>query len=487
MQPRDRRRRSGAIAAIALAGPLMLVPATMTPAKTPGSTYCFVKTCHRVKTIEETRALVGKTLIMQASFYDDPSKDSYNPRNLTSSGEYFRSGKPDNAASPILPDGTKVLVWHPGSKRAIVVRINNAGPYWGSKRLIDLSRAGAERLGFTHSGVSTVHVKVLEAPTRAEATYRRGRTYEAVPGYIGAFASVDDALADAGQRLALNFERNVPVTVASANEALVRLQALQGDHDAGNTVTTARAEVAELAAPAELGGPSDPATPLLVAAPAERPQDRISVAGLAAPVEAAITVDEAPRNAPTAVASLMTEIAPPQSPSAPVVATAASAVVSPAPKPLTVAPSTHQAAVAVAAQTIRSRGEAVMKPVLKLETRSAEQPAPKSAKPPVQALVARAEPKPAAKPVKTMAETETDKVRTKVATAGKPPKAAKPMQPVPADDGEDAPAAASGSAKLARLAQAPKPAVQPSPLKIPQSPEPDLDRRVWFRTALSMN
>src|SRR5690606_25655216 len=118
------------------------------------------------------------TIPMQASYYFDAGKDRFNPSNLTSSGEHFRAGKPDNAASPISPDGTKLLVWHPGTRRAIIVRVNNAGPYWGAKRLIDLSRAGAERLGFAHAGVASVHVRVLEAPTRAEATYKRGRTYE---------------------------------------------------------------------------------------------------------------------------------------------------------------------------------------------------------------------------------------------------------------------------------------------------------------------
>jgi len=220
--------------AAAAASPFLLVPAQL-PAKTPGHTYCFHGTCHRVKTLEETRSLVGQTMPMQASFYDDAGKDGYNPSNRTSSGEYFRSGQPDNAASPIFPDGTKLLVWHPRSLKAIVIRVNNAGPYWG-RRLLDLSRGGAERLGFTHSGTSTVHVKVLEAPTQAEATYRRNRTYAPVPGYIGSFASIDEALLDAGRRLALNFEPP-SVQVASLGEILAKLGPLTSAlHDAGDTL-----------------------------------------------------------------------------------------------------------------------------------------------------------------------------------------------------------------------------------------------------------
>ena len=161
-------------------------------AKTPGHQYCFHGTCHTVKSLDETRNLIGVTTKLKASFYDDPKRDRYNPSNVTSSGEYFRSDRPDNAASPIYPDGTKLLVWHPDSRKALVIRVNNAGPYWGDRKL-DLSRAAAEKFGFTGRGVASVHVKVLEAPSKAEATYKHGRNYPPVKGYVGQFASMDDA------------------------------------------------------------------------------------------------------------------------------------------------------------------------------------------------------------------------------------------------------------------------------------------------------
>ena len=161
-------------------------------AKTPGHEYCFHGTCHRVKTLEETRRLIGVTTTMKASFYDSSSRDSYNPSDETSSGERFHAGRPDNAASPVYPDGTKLLVWHPASRKALMIRVNNAGPYWGDRKL-DLSRAAADVFGFTGRGVASVNVRVLEAPTKAEATYKRGRTYAPVKGYLGQFASVDAA------------------------------------------------------------------------------------------------------------------------------------------------------------------------------------------------------------------------------------------------------------------------------------------------------
>ena len=137
------------------------------------------------------------TTTLKASYYGDAGKDAFNPSNQTSSGEYYRSDRADNAASPVYPDGTKLLVWHPTSKKALLIRINNAGPYWGDRKL-DLSRAAAEKLGFVDSGVATLQVRVVAAPSKAEATYKHGRSYPAVQGYLGQFANLEAASANSG-------------------------------------------------------------------------------------------------------------------------------------------------------------------------------------------------------------------------------------------------------------------------------------------------
>jgi rare lipoprotein A len=181
--------RTGMIWTAAASITLIAMTAT-TAAKTPGSTYCFISTCHRVLTLAETRAAVGKPRAMHASHYDDPSRDRFNPSLITSSGELFRPDAPNNAASPIYPDGTLVAVYAPTTKRGAIVRINNAGPYWGN-RLIDLSRGLADKLGIAKSGVGRVVVEVLAAPTKKEATYARGRRYAPVPGFLGKVASIE--------------------------------------------------------------------------------------------------------------------------------------------------------------------------------------------------------------------------------------------------------------------------------------------------------
>lgn len=168
-------------------------------AKTPGRTYCFNGVCHRVKTLAETRREVGRRQVLIASHYDSCHRDRFNPCGLTSSGERYRPGLPNNAASPNYPNGTLLLVWHPRTKKTVVVRINNAGPYWGNRRL-DLSRAAAQRLGFR--GVARVHVTVLKAPTASQARYKRNRVYRPAPGYVGRHASFGAAAANVRSRYA---------------------------------------------------------------------------------------------------------------------------------------------------------------------------------------------------------------------------------------------------------------------------------------------
>ena len=171
-----------------------------------------------MKTIAETQALVGVEEVVHASHYDDCARDRYNPCGLTSSGEQFHSDRADNTASPIYPDGTTLLVWSPDTERALVVRVNNAGPYWGNRKL-DLSRAAAEKLGFEHNGVAKVHVRVIKAPEPHEARYVHNRVYPPVPGDIGQYASLGAAQTGMAVALALQASAGsplAPVTTANA-------------------------------------------------------------------------------------------------------------------------------------------------------------------------------------------------------------------------------------------------------------------------------
>jgi rare lipoprotein A len=64
------------------------------------------------------------------------------------------------AAHRTLPFGTKVRVTNQRNGRAVVVRINDRGPFAG-RRIIDLSRGAAGALGMVNSGVAPVKLEVL--------------------------------------------------------------------------------------------------------------------------------------------------------------------------------------------------------------------------------------------------------------------------------------------------------------------------------------
>jgi rare lipoprotein A len=188
-------------------------------AKSPGKRYCFHGLCYRVGTLAQTDTLVGWRGYVLASYYDSCHNDRLNPCGLTSSGAVFRADRDDNAASPLLPDGTVILAYNPNTGDASVLRVNNAGPYSG-KRKLDVSRAAAEKLGFRKQGTAALVISVLQSPTKADANYVRRRVYPIVPGYLGRFATVDIALETAQARFDLREEGEPP-----ADDTEVALQA----------------------------------------------------------------------------------------------------------------------------------------------------------------------------------------------------------------------------------------------------------------------
>ena len=64
------------------------------------------------------------------------------------------------AAHRSLPFGTKVRVTNRTNGRAVVVRINDRGPYAGG-RVIDLSRGAAQAVSMMDAGVVPVNLEVL--------------------------------------------------------------------------------------------------------------------------------------------------------------------------------------------------------------------------------------------------------------------------------------------------------------------------------------
>lgn len=79
--------------------------------------------------------------------------------NRTASGERLRPGTL-TAAHRTLPFGTRVRVTNLWNGRSAVVRINDRGPFHGS-RVIDLAQGAASRLGVASSGTAQVRLEVL--------------------------------------------------------------------------------------------------------------------------------------------------------------------------------------------------------------------------------------------------------------------------------------------------------------------------------------
>lgn len=84
---------------------------------------------------------------------------NYSHAGHTANGEIFR---PDDmtAAHRTLPFGARVRVTDTRTRRSIVVRINDRGPFTPG-RIIDVSQGAAEVLGMTSLGVTVVELEVL--------------------------------------------------------------------------------------------------------------------------------------------------------------------------------------------------------------------------------------------------------------------------------------------------------------------------------------
>ncbi|RMH84015.1 septal ring lytic transglycosylase RlpA family protein [Pseudomonas sp. AOB-7] len=97
----------------------------------------------------------GATETGKASYYGDRHHG-----RKTASGERFDQHAL-TAAHRSLPFGTRVRVTNLSNERSVVVRINDRGPFVRG-RIIDVSRAAAERLGMLRAGVVPVRVEQLK-------------------------------------------------------------------------------------------------------------------------------------------------------------------------------------------------------------------------------------------------------------------------------------------------------------------------------------
>jgi rare lipoprotein A len=84
-------------------------------------------------------------------------------------GRKTASGEPFNplamtAAHRTLPFGTWVEITRMDTGASVRVRITDRGPFGHEDRIIDLSRAAAERLDLVKAGVTRVQLRVVDTP-----------------------------------------------------------------------------------------------------------------------------------------------------------------------------------------------------------------------------------------------------------------------------------------------------------------------------------
>lgn len=133
----------------------------------------------------------------------------------TANGEVFDMNRV-SAAHPTLPMPSLVEVTNLENNRRLVVRINDRGPFVKG-RIIDLSRRGAEILGYRAKGIARVRVRILSKESRAiAAAYGRGQR----PGIAVARAGPTPAI-PAAETPPRAFE-NAPTEVAAPRYPEVR-------------------------------------------------------------------------------------------------------------------------------------------------------------------------------------------------------------------------------------------------------------------------
>jgi rare lipoprotein A len=98
-------------------------------------------------------ALAGTTQVGVASWYGKENSHSCTGKRLTN--------RVPALAHKSLPIGTRVRVTNLKTKRSVVAVVEDRGPYC-KRRIVDLNRIAARRLGMEKSGIAKVKIETLD-------------------------------------------------------------------------------------------------------------------------------------------------------------------------------------------------------------------------------------------------------------------------------------------------------------------------------------
>jgi rare lipoprotein A len=141
--------------------------------------------------VSDTPVRIGKPYTVRGTTYVPAAAPAYDTvgyaswygsesGNRTANGEQFRPGW-ITAAHTTLPLPTYVEVTALDTGRRIIVRVNDRGPFAGRGRIIDLSKAAAERLGIAAQGHAPVRVRRVEPSDKDRERLRKGKPAKALP------------------------------------------------------------------------------------------------------------------------------------------------------------------------------------------------------------------------------------------------------------------------------------------------------------------
>jgi len=117
-------------------------------------TLLFTGMCLFAGDTTEIKSAKPKLLYGTASFYSN----SFNGKK-TANGEIY-SHKKMTAACNLLPLGTWIRVTNLRNGKSVVVKTNDR-LHTRMKRVVDLSREAADKLGYVRSGLTRVKVEVI--------------------------------------------------------------------------------------------------------------------------------------------------------------------------------------------------------------------------------------------------------------------------------------------------------------------------------------
>ncbi|MCP2039658.1 rare lipoprotein A [Neisseria sp. HSC-16F19] len=166
------------------------------------------------KQYQPRRAVAEFTQEGRASWYGD----RFHGRK-TSSGERYDMHQM-TAAHPTLPIPSYVKVTNLKNGKEVVVRINDRGPFHGN-RVIDLSRAAANKLGFLQAGVAQVRVEQIVPGKAVKKADKTDKTAPAKAAAVFVDLKQFDKLKDAQNYLA-EVSAQLKLTQNSAQADLVK-------------------------------------------------------------------------------------------------------------------------------------------------------------------------------------------------------------------------------------------------------------------------